>query len=465
MPLQLFNTLTRKKELFEPLEPPKVRLYTCGPTVYNFAHIGNLRTFMFEDLLRRYLKFRGYEVFHVMNLTDIEDKIIRTCRETGESRESLVNRYAQAFFEDLDALGIERAEVYPKATDHIPEMVAMIQTLIERGHAYAANGSVYFKLSSFPHYGCLSHFNMDELQQGASGRVDSDEYETEDVRDFALWKAWDEDDGDIYWETALGKGRPGWHIECSAMAIKYMGESFDIHCGGIDNMFPHHENEIAQSEAVTGKQFVKYWLHAQHLLVEGRKMSKSFGNFYTLRDLMAQGHDPVAIRYLLISTDYRKQANFTVEALESAKNALRRIRDFRLRLEAVKMPSGRDLTGEAPACEKQFVEALDDDLNISAALASVFDFIRDTNKWVDRSELSVQGATRALQLLDRLNAVTGVFGSPGDQIPDEVAALVAERQKARRAKDFAASDAARDKLRDLGWVVEDTADGPRVKRL
>ncbi|HRI89066.1 MAG TPA: cysteine--tRNA ligase, partial [Candidatus Hydrogenedentes bacterium] len=332
MPIRFFNTLTRTKEVFEPANPPHVGLYTCGPTVYNFAHIGNLRTFLFEDLLRRHLKYRGYEVNHVMNLTDVEDKIIRTCRETGESLKSLTGRYSQAFFEDLDTLGAERAEAYPAATDHVAEMVELIKKLRDNGHTYEVNGSIYFKLSTFPQYGQLSKFKMDELKSGASGRVDSDEYETEDARDFALWKAYDENDGAVFWETELGKGRPGWHIECSCMSMKYLGESFDIHCGGIDNMFPHHENEIAQSEAATGKPFVKYWLHSAHLFVDGRKMSKSFGNFYTLRDLLEKGHDPKAIRWTLIATHYRQPSNFTFDALEAANESLRRIRDFRGRL-------------------------------------------------------------------------------------------------------------------------------------
>ncbi|NUM53599.1 MAG: cysteine--tRNA ligase [Candidatus Hydrogenedentes bacterium] len=464
MPIRFFNTMTRNKEVFEPLAPPRVGLYTCGPTVYNFAHIGNLRTFLFEDLLRRHLKYRGYALTHVMNLTDVEDKIIRTCRETGESLKSLTGRFAQAFFEDLDTLGVERAEVYPAATDHIAEMVDIIKKLRDNGHTYEANGSIYFKLSTFSKYGQLSKFKLDELKTGASGRVDSDEYETEDARDFALWKAYDDEDGAIFWETELGKGRPGWHIECSCMSMKYLGESFDIHCGGIDNMFPHHENEIAQSEAATGKPFVKYWLHSAHLFVDGRKMSKSFGNFYTLRDLLAKGHDPKAIRWTLISTHYRQPSNFTFDALEAATESLRRVRDFRRRLEDVRMPG--DGLGELDtSCEKQFGEALDDDLNISGAIGTVFDFIRETNKLVDSDIIGKDGARRALTLLDRLDAVTGLFGAEEKgEVPPDVTALVAERQQARRAKDFKRADEIRDQLLSSGWVLEDTPDGPRVKK-
>ncbi len=481
MALRLFNTLRRKKEVFEPLEPPKVRMYTCGPTVYNYAHIGNYRTFVFEDLLRRFLKYRGYDVFQVMNLTDVEDKIIRACRETGESRASLTKRYTDAFFEDIERLGIERAECYPAATDHVEDMVALIKKLLDKGHAYEADGSIYFRLKSFPTYGRLSHFDVNQLVAGASGRVDTDEYSREDARDFVLWKAHDAEDGDIFWETGLGKGRPGWHIECSAMSMKYLGESFDIHCGGVDNIFPHHENEIAQSEAATGKPFVKYWLHSAHLLVNNRKMAKSLGNFYTLRDLLEQGHDPLAIRWVLLATHYRQPNNFTFEALEAAKQSLARIRDFSLRLGEIRRKGGSDLAPERAACEKAFGEALDDDLNISAALATAFEFIRQTNKVIDDNAVSIHGARNALDLLGRLNAVTGLFPrmivAEGDLVlpalqvsgvagvvPADVLELVKKRSEARRSKDYGRADAIRDELATKGWIVEDTPDGPRLKR-
>ncbi len=465
MPIRFYNTLTRQKEVFTPLSPPRVGLYTCGPTVYNFAHIGNFRAYMFEDLLRRHLEFRGYEVTQVMNLTDVEDKIIRTARKTGEPWKSITQRYSQAFFEDLDTLGIERAEVYPAATDHVPEMVELVKALRAKGHTYETGGSIYFRLSTFPDYGKLSHFNIEELETGASGRVDADEYERENARDFALWKAYDEEDGDVFWETELGKGRPGWHIECSAMSMKYLGASFDIHTGGIDNMFPHHENEIAQSEAASGKPFVKYWLHCAHLYFDGRKMAKSFGNFYTLRDLVEKGHDPVAIRWVLLATHYRQPNNFTFDALEAAGQSLRRVRDFRLRLKDVVTVDGSDLAQETAACEAAFGDALDDDLNISSALAVIFDFIRDTNKLIDANELSAAGAKRALSLLDKLDMVVGVLGDADDEeAPQEILDRVMERQKARREKDFAKADAIRDALAEDGWVIEDTPDGPRVKR-
>ena len=464
MAIRLFNTLTRTIEAFEPLVAGKVDMYTCGPTVYNYAHIGNYRAYVFEDLLRRHLKYRGYRVTQVMNLTDVEDKIIRGCRETGKPLKEFTAPFVQAFFEDLDVLGAERAEHYPAATDHIPEMVELIKTLRDKGHTYEADGSVYFRLSSFPQYGQLSHFDMSQLKQGASGRVDVDEYSSEDARDFALWKAYDEQDGSVFWETEIGKGRPGWHIECSAMSMKYLGSTFDIHTGGVDNMFPHHENEIAQSECATGRPFVKYWLHCAHLVVEGRKMAKSLGNFFTLRDLVEAGHNPLAIRWVLIATHYRQPNNFTFEALDAANQALNRIRDFRLRLGEIR-GSGSALEKETAACEEAFGNALDDDLNISAALGAVFDFVRDTNKSIDRNEVGGEGAQRALAMLDRLNAVTGVFAPPIESgVPQEVMDLVKERQQARRDKDFSRSDAIRGELTRKGWVVEDTPDGPRVKR-
>lgn len=465
MALCFYNTLSRKKEPFTPLEAGKVGLYTCGPTIYNFAHIGNLRAYMFEDLLSRYLTYRGFEVKHIMNLTDVEDKLIRTCRETGESLKTVTGRYAAAFFEDLKALGIRPAEAYPAATDHIEEMVAMIKALREKGHTYEAEGSTYFRLSSFPDYGKLSHMDLEQLQDGASGRVDNDEYEAGDARDFVLWKAYVEEDGDVFWETELGKGRPGWHIECSAMAIKYLGNHFDIHCGGVDNIFPHHENEIAQSCCATGSHFVNYWLHCAHLMVDGRKMSKSLGNFYTLRDLLEKGLDPVAIRWALLAIHYRQPNNFTLDTVEDKKNALQRVRDFRQRLREVKGP-GDDLAALCKTCEDAFVEALDDDLNISGALGAVFDFIRGANKELDNLAAGEEGAANALALLDRLNEVTGLFGEADGaaEAPPAVLEQVSQRQQARRDKDFARADAIRDALAADGWVIEDTPDGARVKR-
>jgi cysteinyl-tRNA synthetase len=360
-------------------------------------------------------------------------------------------------------LRIERAEHYPAATDHVPEMVAIIKKLRDNGHTYEVEGSTYFRLETFKEYGKLSHFDISQLRTGASGRVDLDEYGAEDARDFALWKAWDEDDGNVFWETELGKGRPGWHIECSAMSTKYLGESFDIHTGGIDNMFPHHENEIAQSESATGRMFVKYWMHSAHLVVDGRKMAKSLGNFYTLRDLLDKGHNPLAIRWALLATHYRQPNNFSFEALEAADQAINRIRDFRLRLRGV-AGAGSDWEGETAACEEKFGGALDDDLNISGALGFLFDFLRDTNRAIDTNGLSAAGARRAEELLDRLDAVTGLFASTEEQTPAEILDLVKQRQQARREKNFGRADEIRREITDKGWVLEDTPDGPRVKR-
>jgi cysteinyl-tRNA synthetase len=465
MPIRFYNTLTRQKEMFEPLVPGKVGMYACGPTVYNYAHIGNLRTFMFEDLLRRHLEYRGFDVTHVMNITDVEDKIIRTCRETGEDLKSLTNRYTEAFFEDLDTLGILRPHHIPRATEYIGPMVELVKKLRDRGHTYDDDGSVYYRIGSFEEYGKLSHIQLENLQAGASGRVDVDEYSAEDPRDFALWKAYTEDDGDVYWETDLGKGRPGWHLECSAMSMGHLGESFDIHCGGVDLVFPHHENEIAQSEGATGKPFARYWLHAAHLNLEGQKISKSLGNVVNLRDLLNEGIDPIAIRYALRATHYRQPTNFSRDALDSAREAVQRVRDFRRRLGEVRMPTGADLQSECEACETAFAEALNDDLNISGALGSVFEFIRATNKLIDEDGLSKDGAGRALDLLDRLDQVVCVLGdAPEEAVPGDIQKLVDERQAARRSKDFARADALRDELTSRGWVLEDTPAGPHVRR-
>ena len=464
MSIRFYNTLTRQKEEFAPREAGKVGMYTCGPTVYSFVHIGNLRTFMFQDLLRRHLKYRGFEIRHAMNITDVEDKIIRTCRETGEDLKSLTGRYTQAFFDDLEALGVEIPEHIPRATDHIDDMVALVQRLTENGHTYETDGSTYFKISTFEPYGKLSHFDIDTLKEGASGRVDNDEYSDEDARDFALWKAYVEDDGEVYWDTAIGKGRPGWHLECSCMSMGILGESFDIHCGGVDLVFPHHENEIAQSEAATGKPFVKYWLHAAHLNIDGQKISKSLGNTITLRTLLDEGHDPVAVRWALRSTHYRQPTNFSADTLAAAKQSVQRVRDFRMRLASVHQKSGIDLAEETAACESQFAEALDDDLNISGALAAVFDFIRMTNRHLDEDELSATGAKSILEMLNRLDEVTGILGdAPAQEAPQEILDLVQERQEARRGKDFERSDAIRDELAEKGWILEDTPEGSRVK--
>lgn len=449
-----------------PLEQGKVKMYTCGPTVYDFAHIGNFRAFLFEDLLKRWLVQRGFKVTHIMNLTDIDDKTIKGSQKQGIPLRKFTDFYVKAFFEDIKALNIQPADVYPKATDHIPEMVAIIKRLMEKGVAYKGeDGSIYYAVSKFPDYGKLSHLKVGELKAGA--RVSQDEYAKEEAQDFALWKAWTPQDGDVFWETEIGKGRPGWHIECSAMSMKYLGETFDIHCGGVDNMFPHHENETAQSEAATGKKFVNYWLHNEHLLVEGKKMSKRFGNYYTLRDLLAKGYDPVAIRYLLLSTHYRQQFNFTFEGLESAKSAIERLRNLVRRLHDA---DGKDsqgkvatLTAKLEAC---FGGSMDDDLNVSVALASLFDFVRDINNLLDAKIVSKAEAAEVGGLMMRVDEVLGVIGKVevAEALPADIDALVQKREEARKSKNWKEADAIRAQLKAMGIVLEDTAQGVRWRK-
>ena len=463
MALRFKNSLTRTKEEFKPIDPGKVRMYTCGPTVYKPATVGNFRAYMFEDLLRRYLKYKGYEVFQVMNLTDIDDKTIRDSREQGIALKDLTAPIIKIFFEDIDSLGIERAEMYPAATEHIPEMVSMIKKLIDNGHAYEVNGNWYFKISSFADYGKLANLDMAGMKAGA--RVAADEYEKDSVSDFALWKAWDEADGDVYWETEIGKGRPGWHIECSAMSSKYLGSHFDIHTGGVDNMFPHHENEIAQSEAATGEKFVNYWLHCEYLIVDGRKMSKSLGNYYTLRDVFDRGYPGVAVRYILLATHYRQQLNFTFESLDQARSSLERYTDFIANLSDYR---GGESDGSADAVIEKalagFEEALDDDLNISAALGVVFDYIRDINRLKAENKLSADERDRALETIKRFDTVLNFTYESGGDIDAEIEALIQKRTDAKKAKDYALADRIRDDLLAKGIVLEDTAQGVRWKR-
>ncbi len=457
MALQFFNTLTRRKEDFVPLNPPHVGLYTCGPTVYNYAHIGNLRAFTFEDLLRRYLEYRGFVVKHVMNITDVEDKIIRTVRESGKSLKEVTEFYTQEFFRDLDTLNIKRAHIVPRATETIPDMIKLIETLVARKHAYIADdGSIYFSIKSFKDYGKLAHLDFDNLQFGA--RVARDEYDKEHVADFALWKAWDEKDGPVKWPSPWGDGRPGWHIECSVMSMKHLGETFDVHCGGEDLIFPHHEDEIAQSEAATGKQFVRYWLHNAHLLVEGKKMSKSLGNFYTLRDLLAKGWTGREIRYVLASAHYRDQLNFTFDGLQGARSALQRMDEFLMKLQEI---AGGGAGIEPAALLSQFEAALDDDLNISAALGALFEFVREANKRV----VPPEEAAGILAAWRRLDEVLGIGMPTKSDVPAAVQQLVEERQAARKAKNFKRSDEIRDQLAKQGWAIEDTPNGPRAKRV
>ncbi len=456
-----FNTLTRSKERFVPLEEGKVRIYTCGPTVYDFAHIGNFRTFVFQDLLRRWLEYRRFKVIQVMNITDVDDKTIKGARKKNVPLREYTNYYLKAFFEDIKALNIERAEYYPRATKHIAEMVELIKRLMEKGYAYRGeDGSIYYDISKFKDYGKLSKLKIEELKPGA--RVKVDEYGKEEARDFALWKAWDEEDGEVFWETEIGKGRPGWHIECSTMAMKYLGETIDIHSGGVDLIFPHHENEIAQSEAATGKPFARYWLHSEHLLVEGKRMAKRYGNFYTLRDLMAKGYDPMAIRYLLMSTHYRQQLNFTFEGLEAAKGAVDRLRTFvRRLLEADGEGCGEKIKSLMVEVQRRFEEAMDDDLNINVALAALFDFVRDVNKLMDENKLSKQEADEIYNLMMRFDKVLGVIGEvkAEEKLPPEVEELIKKREEARKAKDWATADKIRNQLKAMGIILEDTPQG------
>ncbi|MFZ9933256.1 MAG: cysteine--tRNA ligase [Chthoniobacterales bacterium] len=465
MALRFHNTLTRAVEPFVPRDPAgrKVNLYTCGPTVYNHAHIGNFRAYLFEDLLQRHLEYRGYEVDRVMNLTDVDDKTIRGSREKGVPLADFTRPYKDAFFEDLKALRIKPAGHFPAATDpaHIARMISMIETLVAGGHAYQADdGSVYFRIASFPAYGNLAHLNLEELRP--SGRVSSDEYEKESIGDFALWKAHDARDGDVKWDSPWGPGRPGWHIECSAMATALLGDRLDIHCGGVDNIFPHHEAEIAQTECCTGQKFVNLWMHCAHLMVDGRKMAKSFGNFYTLRDLLDKGWSGREVRYVLLSAHYRLPLNFTFEGLAGARSALQRLDEWQQRLSELAATARQSETHPLVA-EDKFAAALDDDLNISAALGALFDLVRDSNRAMNHGEISPEQARGILDYWERINSVLRLEAEAA-AIPSEVDALLQERHAARVAKDWAKSDALRDELLKHGWVVKDTKDGTKLTR-
>ncbi len=461
MPLRLFNTYSRELEVFEPLAPPLVKLYTCGPTVYNFAHIGNFRAYIFEDLLQRHLESRGFKVERVMNLTDVDDKTIRGSRDANLPLAEFTQRYKDAFFEDLKTLRIKPPSAFPAATEprYIARMIEMIATLLDAGVAYQAEDkSVYFRLSKFPDYGRLAHLNLEEMRP--TGRVSSDDYEKENIGDFALWKAWTEADGEVGWDAPWGRGRPGWHIECSAMATALLGPELDIHCGGVDNIFPHHEAEIAQSECCTGVKFVRYWLHCAHLMVEGRKMSKSFGNFYTLRDLLAKGWTGREVRYALISVNYRLPLNFTFDGLGAARSALMRIDEWTARLS--KLAQNADAkSASSNAALAEFQNALDDDLNISGALGHVFNLIRDSNRAMDEMNLSPSEAQALLEAWENIDAV--LMLAPEDtEIPAEVLALVEQRKAARMAKDWKKSDELRDEIFALGWIVKDEKEGQRL---
>lgn len=462
MKIEFFNTETRKKELFRPMVEGVVRLYTCGPTIYNFAHIGNFRTYVFEDLLRRTLKLFGFKVEQVMNLTDVDDKTIRGAIAEKVSLKQFTDTYKKAFFEDLKTLQIEPVEHYPAATDYIRQMISMIETLITKKMAYRGqDGSIYFSIKEFPPYGRLSHLESRELKEGA--RIHSDEYDKDNVSDFVLWKAYDKErDGDIYWESPFGPGRPGWHIECSAMASALLGPCLDIHVGGVDNMFPHHENEIAQSEGCYGKRFVAYWLHAEHLLVDHKKMSKSLGNFYTLRDLLHKGYSGTEVRYMLLSTHYRTQLNFTLAGLDGARSALQRLHALVFRLQNTLKEVHNPAT--IPSCLEAFQEALADDLNISLALSHLFDYVRDVNILLDSDRLGKKEALQVLEMLQKVDSVLSVIFTPEEEIEPRFLQLLEERNSARREKNWKEADRLRDLLLASGYLIEDTPSGARLKK-
>jgi len=460
--IRFFNTLSGKLEPFNPIVKGEIKLYSCGPTVYDYSHIGNFRAYIFEDLLKRFLIFMGYKVIHVINITDVDDKTIKGANAEKVKLEEYTKKYTDAFFEDIQKLNIAKADYYPRATEHIPEMVRMIKGLIQKGYAYKKDGSVYFNIAKFPNYGQLSKIDLEELKPGQ--RIESDEYEKESANDFALWK--NKKEGEPFWETEVGSGRPGWHIECSAMSSKYLGQTFDIHCGGVDNIFPHHENEIAQSEAYSGKKFVNYWLHCHHLIVEGEKMSKSKGNFYTLRDLFNKNVDPYALRLLLLSTHYRKMLNFTFEALDQANASLQRIKDFLYELKNHPFEEGESniISQLIEEMNQKFISGLSDDLNISVALTALFEMIRKVNILISQGKVYIKDAGRLISSILHLENVLAVLPEEEEEtLPPELMKKIEEREKARAEKNYELADRIRNKLLKHGIVLEDTKNGVRWK--
>jgi cysteinyl-tRNA synthetase len=469
--IRLHNTLTNRLEPLATLHPGEVRIYTCGPTVYDFAHIGNFRTFVFQDILRRFFRSQGLRVMQVMNLTDVDDRIIQKAAAAGISIREYTETYIRAFLDDMNALHLEAPEEIVRATDHIEDMVSLIERLQQKGMTYTSEGSIYYRISQFPSYGKLSKIDVAGIKAGA--RVDNDQYDKDNARDFALWKA--PKPGEHFWETRIGPGRPGWHIECSTMAMKYLGETIDIHTGGVDLTFPHHENEIAQSEAATGKPFVNLWLHAEHLIIDGEKMSKSLGNFYTLRDLFAKGAKPSTVRFLLLSVPYRRQLNFTADSLKQAESSVERLRNFLSRLKNSKFPEGASAGIEARAAkaEADFDAGLADDLNTALALAAVFDLVRDANTMMDRGELRAQDAPRLVAAMERFDRVLSVLADDDAERlagvgiavekprmgAAEIEGLVEERNAAKKRRDFQAADSIRQRLADSGIILEDSKDG------
>jgi len=464
--LRIHNTLSGRLEEFRSIVEGEAKVYYCGPTVWDYGHIGNFRSAIAADVVRRYLKLKGLRVTQVMNITDVDDRIMAKAQASGVAIDDYTEKYIEAFWEDFDALGCERPEVAPRATRHIPEMVALIEKLEQRDHAYKSDGSIYYRIKSFPEYGKLSKINFAGNIKGGSERIDTDKYEKEDARDFALWKAPNNSE-EPAWDTELGRGRPGWHIECSAMSMKYLGETFDLHLGGIDLVFPHHENEIAQSEGATGKQFVRYWLHFEHLRVEGETMSKSKGNYYTFRDLASQGFSATGIRYFLLSVPFRKQLNFTFDALRGAEKTVASLRDFRARLEEARTEPGRDdaLQAATERALSEFEAGMDDDLNTSVALAAVHDLTREVNTVLARRGLREENKREVIAAINRIDRVLNVWGDPQPQILDaEIQTLIDQRQDARHRRDFDRGDEIRDQLAARGIILEDTKDGVRWKR-
>lgn len=463
---RLFNSLTRRKEPFEPADGKTVLIYTCGPTVYAPPHIGNYRTFVFEDVLCRVLRYKGWNVKQVMNITDVDDKTIRESAAQGLSLREFTQQYERIFFEDLQTLRIAPAAVYPRATEHIPEMIQLIQRLLERGHAYVIEGNVYFRISSFPDYGKLSGVRPTDTEARSRdySRLGADEYEKEDVQDFALWKA--AKPGEPTWDSPWGPGRPGWSIECSAMAMKHLGPTIDIHAGGVDNLFPHHENEIAQSEAATGQTFSRFWLHAEHLLVDGQKMSKSLGNYYTLRDLLARGYEPVAIRHQYLTAHYRSQHSFTLEGLTQSTQAVHRLWDFTDRLADYRPQTQAPgfVSEEVARCQQGFDEAVDDDLNVPGAMGKVFELMRLTNVAIEEGHLSAKDAQAVQEFLERADTILAIIAHEREQLDADIERLIHERNEARKHKDFARADRIREELAAAGIILEDSPEGTRWRR-
>jgi cysteinyl-tRNA synthetase len=464
MTLKIFNTLTRKKEDFKPIKKGEVALYTCGPTVYNYVHIGNLRAMMAYDLFKRYLKYKGLIVKHVMNITDVDDKTIRDSQKTGKTLKEFTEFYTKSFFEDLETLNIEKADIIPKATEEIKGMVELVKILLEKNIAYKSEDGIYFSIEKFNEYGKLALLDLKKLKEGASGRVNADEYDKESAHDFVLWKFWNCEDGDVFWETEIGKGRPGWHIECSVMSSKYLGQPFDVHMGGVDLIFPHHTNEIAQSEAAYDKKFCNYWIHNAHLIVNGEKMSKSLGNFYTLRDLLDKGYDANAIRYELISTHYRQKLDFIEKNLSNIKEVLQRFYDFLDKLEEIdSTEDNKEVNDLIKKAENKFEESMDNDLNLSGALASIFDFMTSVNKIMD--SISKNDAQKIKEIMLKFDSVLCVMKHEKGTLDKDVDVLVQEREQARKNKDFATADKIRDDLKAQGIILEDTPKGVRWKKV